>query len=143
MQRVVVDTNVFVSAILNRPGAPRGVIRLALEKKVEPLMGTTLFCEYEDVLGRSELFKDAGLPSRERGALFDAFLTVCVWTPVYYLWRPNLPDEGDNHLLELALGGGADTIVTGNRRDFSRGELSFPGLKIASPAEFMKDWNAT
>jgi hypothetical protein len=45
---------------------------------------------------------------------------------VYYLWRPNLPDEADNHLIELALAGGADTIVTNNLRDVSRGELTFP-----------------
>lgn len=142
MPRIVVDTNVFVSAVLNRAGAPRNVIRLALQGRVEPVMGNALFCEYEDVLARKDLFEGVGLSKRERDTLFDAFLNVCSWTPVYYLWRPNLPDEGDNHLLELALAGGAGTIVTGNRRDFTRGELTFPGVKIASPAEFMKDWNA-
>jgi len=142
MLRIVVDTNVFVSAVLNRAGAPRNVIRLALSKEVEPLMGNALFCEYEDVLGRKDLFEGVGLSRRERETLLDAFLSVCSWTPVYYLWRPNLPDEGDNHLLELALAGGAGTIVTGNKRDFTRGELAFPGVKIATAGEFMKEWNA-
>jgi predicted nucleic acid-binding protein len=57
---------------------------------------------------------------------------------VYFLWRPNLPDEGDNHLVELAIAGGADTIVTNNVRDVRRGELSFPDLQILTPAEFLK-----
>ena len=58
---------------------------------------------------------------------------------VYYLWRPNLPDEGDNHLVELAIAGGADTIVTNNVRDVRRGELTFPSLRILTPSEFLKD----
>ena len=142
MQRIVVDTNVFVSAILGGAGAARNVIRLALQQKIEPLMGNALFCEYEDVLGRGALVEGSSLSRRERETLFDAFLGVCVWTPVYYLWRPNLPDEGDNHLVELALAGGADAVVTANKRDFTRGELNFPGLKIATAAEFMKDWSS-
>jgi predicted nucleic acid-binding protein len=51
------------------------------------------------------------------------------------LWRPNLPDEADNHLIELALAGNADTIVTTNTKDLAHGELRFPGLKILSPAK--------
>ena len=142
MQRIVVDANVFVSAILGGAGAARNVIRLALQQKIEPLMGNALFCEYEDVLGRGALVEGSSLSRRERETLFDAFLSVCVWTPVYYLWRPNLPDEGDNHLVELALAGGADAVVTANKRDFTRGELNFPGLKIVTAAEFMKDWSS-
>ena len=57
---------------------------------------------------------------------------------VYYLWRPNLPDEADNHLIELALAGGASTIVTNNLRDVSRGELRFPLMNILTPAQFIK-----
>jgi predicted nucleic acid-binding protein len=60
---------------------------------------------------------------------------------VYFLWRPNLPDEGDNHLVELAIAGGANTIVTNNVRDVRRGELSFPDLQILTTAEFLKTSN--
>lgn len=55
--------------------------------------------------------------------LFDAFLACTQLVEVYYRWRPNLPDESDNHVLELAVAAGSATILTFNRRDFSRGEL--------------------
>ena len=54
---------------------------------------------------------------------------------VYYLWRPNLPDEGDNHLIELAVAGGAEAIVTFNLRDFQRTELYFPDIAVLTPAQ--------
>ena len=78
------------------------------------------------------------LRPQDRRTLFEAFLSVCEWVKVYFLWRPNLPDEGDNHLVELAIAGGAATIVTNNVRDVREGELSFPGLHILTPAEFLK-----
>jgi predicted nucleic acid-binding protein len=68
----------------------------------------------------------------------DSFLSFCEWVKVYYLWRPNLPDEADNHLVELALASGASTIVTNSLRDVSRGELTFPFLNILTPAQFLK-----
>ena len=45
------------------------------------------------------------LTPKEREDLLDAFLSVCEWVPIYFLWRPNLPDEGDNHLMELVVAG--------------------------------------
>ena len=53
------------------------------------------------------------LTASERRALFDALLSVSEWIKVYYLWRPNLPDEGDNHLIELAVAGGAGFEAAG------------------------------
>jgi len=58
---------------------------------------------------------------------------------VYYLWRPNLPDESDNHLIELAVAGGAEVIVTHNQRDFGRTELRFPGLRVLTPSELIME----
>jgi predicted nucleic acid-binding protein len=78
------------------------------------------------------------LSLKERDSLLDAFLSVCEWIRVYYLWRPNLPDEADNHLIELAVAAGADAIVTSNIRDVKRGELSFPELQVLTPFQFLK-----
>jgi predicted nucleic acid-binding protein len=97
-----------------------------------------LFSEYEDLFLRSALMVKSPLTEKERIVLLESFLSVCEWVKVYYLWRPNLPDEADNHLIELALAGGASTIVTNNLRDVSRGELTFPSLNIFTPSQFLK-----
>jgi hypothetical protein len=58
---------------------------------------------------------------------------------VYFGWRPNLPDGGDDHLIELAVAGGAGFIVTNNVVDLSEGELRFPEIRVVRPLEFMKE----
>jgi predicted nucleic acid-binding protein len=103
-------------------------------------MGDKLFNEFEDVLARLQLFARSPLSAQERRDLLWAFLAVCEWIPVFFLWRPNLPDEGDNHLVELAVAGGAETLVTQNVRDFRGGELRFPQLHVETPAEFLQRW---
>lgn len=136
--KVVIDTNVFVGACLGA-GAARGVIAACIRGQCLPLMGTALFAEHEDVLARGKLFERCKLSAKERNELFDVFLSFCEWTRIYYSWRPNLPDEADNHLVELAVAGGADFIVTRNLRHLRQMELRFPQLRVASPAAFLKE----
>jgi hypothetical protein len=69
----------------------------------------------------------------------EAFLSVCEWVQVYYLWRPNLRDDGDNHILELAVAGGASVIVTKNVADFRGSELRFADIRILSPKILLKE----
>jgi len=137
--RIVLDTNVLVAALRSGGGSSRQVLRLCLEGKMEPLMGLKLFLECEDVLERKGLFEESALSHGERRAVFAAFLRQCRWTEVYFLWRPNLPDEGDNHLVELAVAGGAEMLVTHNARDFL-GELLMPGLAVVTPGAFLRGW---
>jgi putative PIN family toxin of toxin-antitoxin system len=136
--KVVIDTNVFIGACLGQ-GASRAVIAACLQERLTPLMGVALLHEYEDVLGRAELFARCRLDESERQELLDIFLSTCLWTRIYYGWRPNLKDEGDNHLVELAVAGGAGWIVTRNLRDVARMELLFPGLKVAFPETILKE----
>ena len=137
--RIVVDTNIFIAAILSPSGDNREVIRACLQRKAVPLMGAALFHEYEDLLARADLMEKSPLISVDREALLAAFLSVAEWVKVYFLWRPNLPDEADNHLIELALAGNAETIVTNNTKDLAHGQLPFPGLKIQTPRQFSTD----
>ena len=135
--RVVVDTNIFVSAIMGTQSASREIIRLCLKGELQPLMGNALLAEYEDVCSRADLFDDTILSLDGRTVLLDAFLASCQWTPIYYLWRPNLRDEGDNHIIELAVAGGASIIITANIRDFAKPALVFPGLDVCTASEFL------
>ena len=127
------DTNVFVAATSSASGASREVLRRCLLGRYEPLMGQALFAEYEAVLARPNLFHRSPISARERDALWEALISRCTWVRVYYLWRPNLPDEADNHLVELAIAGNAEAIVTHNTRDFERTELRFQELRIVTP----------
>jgi predicted nucleic acid-binding protein len=81
------------------------------------------------------------LNASERSELLDILLAKCRWTRVYYGCRPNLCDEADNHLVELAIAAGARQIVTRNLRDFSNPQLRFDGLKVLSPQDFLKELN--
>ncbi|MDH3599700.1 MAG: putative toxin-antitoxin system toxin component, PIN family [Candidatus Tectomicrobia bacterium] len=132
-RRIVLDTNVFVGALLGPRGASREVLRRCLRRQYQPIMGTALFLEYESVITRDDLFQDCRLSPHEREVLLNAFLSVCQWQTIYYAWRPNLPDETDNHLVELAVAGQASRIVSRNRRDFERADLYFPSLRILAP----------
>jgi putative PIN family toxin of toxin-antitoxin system len=137
--KVVIDTNVLVGAVLSAGGGDnRNVMRACLNGQVKPVLGMALLSEYEDLFLRSDLMQKSPLNAKDRLTLLESFLSVCEWVKVFYLWRPNLPDEADNHLIELALAGGATAIVTRNVRDVSLGELRFPSLTIQTPRQFLK-----
>ena len=138
--QVVLDTNIIVGAMLRDGGASRAVLRLCLQGEVQPLIGVALFAEMEDVLSREELFRNSKLTTGERQDLFAAFLSVTQWVPIYYTWRPNLRDEADNHVIDLAIAGNAEYIITKNTRDFASMDLKFPDLTLATAATFMETW---
>ena len=135
---IVVDTDVWVAGVRGSGHANR-VLRLCLEGHFKPLMGAALLAEYEDLLGRDAVWRRAQLTAAEREAFLDIFLSICQWTRIYYAWRPNLGDEGDNHLMELAVAGQADYLVTRNVRDLRGGELRFPHISVVTPTQLLKE----
>jgi predicted nucleic acid-binding protein len=135
---IVVDTNVFIGACLG-VGASNAVVAACLRGIHRPLMGSALLAEYEDVLARKALFARSRLTPAEREELLDIFLAECRWTRIYFGWRPNLRDEADNHLVELAVAGDASHIVTRNAADFERMELRLPDLLISTPEKFLRE----
>ncbi|MCG5524317.1 PIN domain-containing protein [Ectothiorhodospira haloalkaliphila] len=138
MIRLVIDTNVFVAGLRSGGGASRDVLRRALAGNYQPLFGNALWQEYDDLLGRDVW--GAGTTSEERRQVLAALAQRGLWVSIYYGWRPNLPDEADNHLVELALAGGAAGIVTHNVRDLGRGELVFDQLRVVTPAQCLEEW---
>lgn len=135
--KIVIDTSVFISALISSEGASRELLRRCLLKQYIPLMGNALFCEYEQVSGREEILHLCLLSTEEIQTLLNSFMSVCEWTRIYYLWRPNLKDESDNHLIELAVAGNAKIIVTNNIKDFKQTQLIFPELLIKKPDEII------
>jgi putative PIN family toxin of toxin-antitoxin system len=138
MVTLVLDTNVLVAALLRGGGTARAVLRACLRGQYQPVLGPALLAEYEDVLSRSALFVDSVLSAKERDELFDGLMNRCRWIEVFYAWRPNLPDEADNHLIELAVAAHADAIVTRKLRDIARGELKFPMLRVLTPEQCLE-----
>lgn len=136
------DTNVFVSALIRDQGASREVLRRCLLRQLEPLMGPALFVEHEALLGRTEIFSRSPLDAEQREAVFNGYLAICRWTRIYYRWRPNLRDEADNHVIELAVAGGAQTIVTKNVRDFRGADLHFPALRVLKPEALLQEMDS-
>ena len=134
---VVIDTNVFVAGLRSGGGASRAVLRLALGGRLKPLFGNALWLEYQDLLDRP-VWGDA-TTAEERHNLLAALARQGRWVSVYYGWRPNLPDEGDNHLIELALAGGAQAIITHNLKDLRGGELRFENLRVLTPAQYLEE----
>lgn len=138
ISRVIVDSNVLVSAFTSADGASRQVLRRVLNGDAEALISLPLFAEYEAVLGRPETQRRCPLTAMEQTQLLDAFFSRTRLVEVYYRWRPNLPDEGDNHVLELAVAAGDAPIVTFNRSDFRSSELRFPGIIVQTPGAWLK-----
>jgi len=135
--KVVIDTSVWISALLTRDGKAREVIRLALLGLIEPQMSEPLFLEYEAVMEREKIRTHCPLEPHEIDELYSTYLSMCRWNEIYYLWRPNLKDVNDDFLIELAVASHADAIVTGNRSDLLAGELRF-GFEVLNPVELIE-----
>lgn len=100
-----------------------------------PLVSVSLVLEYEEVLGRTG--KLAPLTKSDVDDFLDYFLSQAMSCRIDFLWRPFLKDPDDDALLELAVAGGASTIVTHNLRDFV-GVEQF-GVRAVSPATIIKE----
>jgi putative PIN family toxin of toxin-antitoxin system len=135
---LVIDTNVLVAGLRSAGGASRKVLRHALMGRFQPLFGNALWLEYMDLLGRP-VWGDS-TTSAERLQVLAALAQQGRWVTVYYGWRPNLPDEADNHLIELALAGSATAIVTHNVKDLRQGELQLGKLRMLTPAQCLEEW---
>lgn len=131
--RIVVDTNVLVSALISKNPATsssRQLLRACAVGTFQPLISLSLFKEYEDVLSRSDLVNYERQAIAEQ--VLDGFVSLCEEIRIFFNFRPNLPDEADNHVLELAIAGSATYLVTHNLKDF-RGELKLNSPKILTP----------
>ena len=137
--KIILDTNIFVGACLGSR-YDNLVIRGCLTGDFKPLVSHALLFEYEDLIGRGSVFDHpVALNFEEREILFNALYSVCRLIDVSYLWRPNLKDEGDNFIVELAVAGNADYIVTKNLKDLRQSELVFDSFKVITPKQLLEN----
>lgn len=131
------DTNVFVAALRSPEGASAEVLDRCLARADQAIMGAALFAEYEELVQRESVWQGVRITAKEREALLDDFCAAAVWQPVYFRWRPNLPDAADDHVLELAIAGGLEHLVTHNIGDFGEGEIKFTSPRVVTPAQHL------
>ena len=130
----MLDTSVFVAAIRGPGGASSFLVRSALQGAYVPLISTPLILEYESVMTRPEHEAVSGLNRGEVEELLNAFAKVAEHVRFFYTWRPAVDDPGDEMVLETAVNGGADAIVTFNVRYFRGVEASF-GIGVIRPMQ--------
>jgi predicted nucleic acid-binding protein len=137
--RLVLDTAAMVAAIRSDRGASRWLLRSALERRrgLTLLVSVPLLIEYEAVMTRAEHLKAAGISVPDVEALLDAVAAVAEPVRLAYLWRPTLPDADDDMVLETAVNGRADWIITFNLRDFGPAAEQF-GIAVLSLGEATK-----
>lgn len=134
----ILDTNVLVAAVRSPGGAAAEIMRRILRGDIKTVASVPLFVEYEAVLLRPIHLKAAQVSSKDVRNLLDVLAGVVVQVEVFYLWRPQLKDANDDMVLEAAVSGQADVIVTFNTRDFVPLAEHFH-LRVMKPSDFLKE----
>jgi putative PIN family toxin of toxin-antitoxin system len=127
----------MVAAIRSDAGASRRLLVAALKRRVTILASVPLMIEYQAVMTRPEHLKASGLSAADVNVLLDAVAAVVEPARLAFLWRPVVRDPNDDMVLEAAVNGRADALVTFNTRDFAGVEEKF-GLAVLSPNEAVR-----
>ena len=138
MHKVVLDTDIIVTALRSATGGSYAVLREAAHGRITPLVTPALFLEYDAVLKRPEQRLVHGLGLRDIDRFLSALAAACEAVEVSFQWRPQLSDANDEMVLETAVNGQADALITHNVRDFVKGAERF-GLRVLRPGEFLKE----
>ncbi len=134
MRRIVLDTNVLVAGLRSSLGASYRVLSLVGSGRFTHVVSVALLFEYEAAVKRPE--SGIRLPRPVIEDILDYVCAAGERQPIYFLWRPTLPDPSDDLVLEVAVHGRCDRIVTFNTRDFV-GSARF-GIQVETPAEFLR-----
>ena len=135
--RLVIDTNVLVTALCNQGGASHLLIRWILADRVVLLASPALWLEYEAVIKRPQIRLRHGLSLEKLDIVLDTLAAHVEPVHLNYLWRPQLRDPNDEMVLETALNGTADALVTFNTKDFVDAVGRFT-LKLLTPSECIR-----
>jgi putative PIN family toxin of toxin-antitoxin system len=136
--RVVLDTSVLVAGLRSQLGASSRVLYAVAERRCIPLVTTAVFLEYEAVLLRSEQRLATGMSPEDVEGFLAAFASAAEPVELNFLWRPQLRDPADELILEAAVNGRAEALVTHNVGDFQSATVRF-GVRTLTPGAFLKE----
>jgi putative PIN family toxin of toxin-antitoxin system len=128
------DTDAIVAAMRSPTGASAAIIRKARQGKVALLLSVPLAMEYEAICVRPEHQLAAGLGEQEVRVFVDAVIAIAEPVKIHYLWRPQLRDPSDEMVLETAVNGRANLLITFNVRDYGTAPARF-GIEVMTPRE--------
>ena len=138
---VTLDTNIVYQAFRNPAGISGGILDQMRSETAMLALSNPVFAEYTDVLKRPDLLRSARRTMQDADRFLEFVAAIGEFFEIHYLFRPNLRDEADNMLIELALTSNSRFLVTRNIRDFTIGnQLHFPDLHIVSPVELLQQW---
>ena len=138
MLRIILDTSVVVAALRSRSGAGNALLRHVASGRLVPLVTPALFLEYEEVLKRPEQRQVHRFSMEQIDGFLSALASACEPVEVHFQWRPQLRDPADEMVLEAAVNGQAEALVTYNIRDFSDAARRF-GLRVVRPATLLQE----
>jgi len=134
---VVLDTDVVVAGIRSPQGASAALLRSLPEGNLTLLLSVALVLEYEDVCQRAEHRLATGMSAVEVDGFVNALVSFAEPVEIHFRWRPALRDAGDEMVLETAVNGAADAIVTFNVRHYGKIPGEF-GIDVLLPREALE-----
>ena len=132
--KLVLDTDILVAGLRSQTGASRQLLLWLFDARYQAIVSVAMMLEYEAVLRRPENLKAFQLNAHDIEQFLDSMTHLIIPVTSFFLWRPQLRDPGDEHVLEAAVNGGADGIVTFNQRHF-RGPAARFGIETFRPGE--------
>jgi len=137
---ITVDTNVIYSGLFSKKGASHLILNLILDEKLQPAISTQIYFEYYDVLTRKKTLENLNLSKKEVEDFLDLIALLSQKHSIYFLLRPNLPDEKDNIFVECAFASNSEYLITSNIKDFKNPELGDFKYSLVTPSQFYKLW---
>lgn len=135
--RCVLDTNVVVAGLRSPTGASAALLGHALSGAFTLLLSVALALEYEAVCRDRDQRIVSGLSEAEVVTIITALCAIAEPVATRFLWRPQLHDPADEMVLEAAVNGVAEALVTFNRKDFGGAPARF-GIVLLSPQEALR-----
>src|SRR5260370_13067458 len=135
--KVFLESDVVVAVMRSPGGASAEIVRKVRRGRVTLLVSFPLAVEYEAICSEAEHRLAAGLSEREVEIFLDAVVAMAEPVTTHFLWRPQLRDPGDEMVLEAAVNGQADLLVTFNVRDFGTVPSRF-GIEMMIPRDALE-----